>query len=611
MFALPESFATCSLAILTTNYLNLVFINSFSLYINLALILLRYVYGYVIVLLAHSALEPTKNSLHRQREMCSERISTCAGWAMILSVTIGLVFVSYLDQLFLSNGIMYLLFDICIAGVAVGVIWQAVMPCCNKDTVDTTQTKYLKEKLTVRTSVVSALDVDLTDNTSIGSKQSESPHKIKNNKKQQHKKKPRAYWMDRLKVVLTVIVVIHHATGAMRGSGSATSLCIGNFANSFQWFSLSIVILDQSYFMSLFFFVSAYFTPSSYDKKGPKLFLADKFKRLGIPFLVSTLVLMPLIDYYIAMYGAASAGANVTASTPFWYNASSNPTGFTPPGPKAYSYSPYNPGPTWFLLWLLFFNAGYVFIAHTDIGMCCGRSCKTCCERPCSPCERERPNSTSIDIDEQTSTQNLQMTVSRPSTCVMLSSGALAGVFTWFISFQLNLAIFFMMPITNAPGSLPLDMLFFTAGVLAKRNGWLDDWKPSPCHHIAWCGTTIGMALLLFGWNAMLWKVNSCQINCGWPSGNPYPYNPVNNSIPSETPQILPDYEQQMVMLFFFLLLGHCLLCFFFYGAELFVYRFFLSKIFFMGFGVSWFPFTQLYCSGKGVMVLLTRCGSF
>ena len=47
--------------------------------------------------------------------------------------------------------------------------------------------------------------------------------------------------------------------------------------------------------MSLFFFVSGYFVPASYDRKGRHDFLKDRFHRLGIPFLIMTLIGWPLL----------------------------------------------------------------------------------------------------------------------------------------------------------------------------------------------------------------------------------------------------------------------------------------------------------------------------
>lgn len=53
--------------------------------------------------------------------------------------------------------------------------------------------------------------------------------------------------------------------------------------------------------MGLFFLLAGYFTPISYDRKGRASFVRDRLMRLGIPWLVYSLLLQPLV-YYIA-YG--------------------------------------------------------------------------------------------------------------------------------------------------------------------------------------------------------------------------------------------------------------------------------------------------------------------
>jgi hypothetical protein len=51
--------------------------------------------------------------------------------------------------------------------------------------------------------------------------------------------------------------------------------------------------------MGIFFLLAGYFTPSSYDRKGGAAFVRDRIIRLGIPWLVYSLLIQPLV-YYIA-----------------------------------------------------------------------------------------------------------------------------------------------------------------------------------------------------------------------------------------------------------------------------------------------------------------------
>eukprot|EP01083_Nonionella_stella_P142060 438761_1 len=136
----------------------------------------------------------------------------------------------------------------------------------------------------------------------------------------------RLYYLDNIKSFLTIIVVMHHISGAFHG-------IIGDYYNSFLIFAIPFSAIDQSYFMCLFFFISAYFTPTSYDRKGLHKFLSDKFKRLGIPFLFYTFIMGPSLALFISQVVIGSS----------------------------YSYIP-NPGPCWFLAWLLIFNVCYVIM---------------------------------------------------------------------------------------------------------------------------------------------------------------------------------------------------------------------------------------------------------
>merc|ERR1712113_451915 len=65
--------------------------------------------------------------------------------------------------------------------------------------------------------------------------------------------------------------------------------------------------LNQSYFMSLFFFFSGYFSPRSLNKKGTYMFLFDKLKRLGIPLIIMLYVWEPYVqkgvDYLLFQSG--------------------------------------------------------------------------------------------------------------------------------------------------------------------------------------------------------------------------------------------------------------------------------------------------------------------
>ncbi|HET6872452.1 MAG TPA: acyltransferase family protein [Sporolactobacillaceae bacterium] len=118
-------------------------------------------------------------------------------------------------------------------------------------------------------------------------------------------------YLDSLKVALTFLVVAHHAGQPYGGSGGFWPFVSQQTTNLGPFFAV-----NAAFFMTLFFMVSAYFVPASYDKKGPKRFLKDRLKRIGIPLLLGFLLIVPplMYTYYINYrgYGYISYGYYLT-----------------------------------------------------------------------------------------------------------------------------------------------------------------------------------------------------------------------------------------------------------------------------------------------------------
>lgn len=97
----------------------------------------------------------------------------------------------------------------------------------------------------------------------------------------------RAYYLDNLKVFLTLLVIFHHAAAGFGGPqcGWAYQPSLDEYAGAWVGNFLSV---NFSYFMPLFFFISGYFVPASFDRNGAKSFVAKKLLRLGLPMLFIT-----------------------------------------------------------------------------------------------------------------------------------------------------------------------------------------------------------------------------------------------------------------------------------------------------------------------------------
>ncbi len=106
------------------------------------------------------------------------------------------------------------------------------------------------------------------------------------------------YYIDNIKVLLTILVVLHHCCVAYGAPGgwyykeSTTS----------HWALAPITIfvcLNQSFFMGFFFFLSSFFAGSSYDRKGFSKFVGDRLWRLGIPLLFYSFIFSPFLSYLV------------------------------------------------------------------------------------------------------------------------------------------------------------------------------------------------------------------------------------------------------------------------------------------------------------------------
>jgi hypothetical protein len=102
----------------------------------------------------------------------------------------------------------------------------------------------------------------------------------------------RLVWLDHVRAALTVLVVAHHAAQAYGPTGGAWPV-----ANETRSPLLGVFIaVNAMFFMSVFFFVSGYFTPATFTRKGTRGFLRDRLLRLGVPSLLVLLATGALME---------------------------------------------------------------------------------------------------------------------------------------------------------------------------------------------------------------------------------------------------------------------------------------------------------------------------
>jgi glucan biosynthesis protein C len=150
----------------------------------------------------------------------------------------------------------------------------------------------------------------------------------------------RLFFIDHLRAALVILVVLHHLALVYGGIPPFYYFEPPTNDSLAGLIALVFVLFNQAWFMGAFFLLAGYFTPGSYDRKGPGSFLKDRLLRLGIPILLFIFVLNP-----ISMLGVYLMPASLTGiTTPLTWQAYPRLLGL---------------GPLWFVAMLLIFDFGY------------------------------------------------------------------------------------------------------------------------------------------------------------------------------------------------------------------------------------------------------------
>ncbi len=149
----------------------------------------------------------------------------------------------------------------------------------------------------------------------------------------------RLLYIDNLRILLVTMVILIHVAITYGAAGQWGYYVEPGEMNTVAVVVISIIgAIGSSFFMGLFFMIAGYFTPRSYDRKGPRAFTVDRLIRLGIPLLVFAVVIDPLINYI----------------REFYFGFRGWPWQLFP------GTIPVAPGPLWFVEALLIFSLVYV-----------------------------------------------------------------------------------------------------------------------------------------------------------------------------------------------------------------------------------------------------------
>ncbi|MDP9371195.1 MAG: acyltransferase [Chloroflexota bacterium] len=103
----------------------------------------------------------------------------------------------------------------------------------------------------------------------------------------------RLAFVDNIRVLLTILVVAHHAGQPYGPTGGEWPIVNPEHTRALGPF----FAVNAAFFMGFFFLISGYFLPGAYDRKGAAAFLKERFLRLGLPLALFGLVFFGPITY--------------------------------------------------------------------------------------------------------------------------------------------------------------------------------------------------------------------------------------------------------------------------------------------------------------------------
>ncbi len=266
-------------------------------------------------------------------------------------------------------------------------------------------------------------------------------------------KRPRLLYVDNLRTLLIIMVILWHMAVTYGAPGfwsyresqpdELTELVFTLFS-----------VINNPYVLGFFFMIAGYFTPGTFDRRGPGPFFQARIIRLGVPLLIYVFLIDPLIYYAIRISQWGLTGP-IGPFWRFWMEHIS-------------SYGRYGPGvgPMWFVELMLIFTVAYG-LGRLAVGFVAGSS-------------RDADQSSSMGVPSNTT----------------------LGIF----AFSLGVIIFVMriwLPINSyfPPLGLPLAhvpqyIALFFVGVIAYRGDWFR--RISVATGKVWLGIVLLLILVLF-----------------------------------------------------------------------------------------------------------------
>ena len=165
----------------------------------------------------------------------------------------------------------------------------------------------------------------------------------------------RLFYLDNIKIFLTILVIVHHVGQAYGPTGGFWPFR-SSLEESIPMLGLFFSV-NAAFFMGFFFFISGYFIPMSYDHGNGDGFLRKRLLRLGVPLLFVFLIMSPLQMYFhYTLYSGNEPLSFFKYITTIWFGIHGMPEGFI----EASGIFPeMNFGHAWFIQHLLVYATFY------------------------------------------------------------------------------------------------------------------------------------------------------------------------------------------------------------------------------------------------------------
>jgi hypothetical protein len=126
---------------------------------------------------------------------------------------------------------------------------------------------------------------------------------------------------------LCIILVFPQHLAITYGSSGLWYYKEGTLAAPESYIFLAFTCTNQAFFMGLLFLLAGYFTPSSFDSKGPGQFTLDRLTRLWLPVGVFVFLIDPFMQYTLISAGVMPSPTGAPLTTGDFLGLFANPFG--------------------------------------------------------------------------------------------------------------------------------------------------------------------------------------------------------------------------------------------------------------------------------------------